>query len=388
MNIVFVYSSAINPQSGGVERVTHTLAKYFESCSCKVYFLCAASDMKIQDSRQLYLPDLTGFFTSINIKYFDDFVRNKSIDVVINQGGTNPDVSKLACSVNVEGVKIISVVHNSLLGSVKNFSASNNSKLIKYRIGWLRSILNVKLFKQTILILYKLKYSSHYKALCLNSNKVFLLSNSYKSELSYLANGIDMENVIGLPNPLSFNNINISKKKNEILYVGRINSSQKRVDLLLNIWSIVQSKIRDWHLNIVGTGEELESMKNLATDLNLKNITFHGFCDPRPFYETASIFAMTSSYEGLPMTLLESMQYGVVPMAFDSFLTAGEIIDDKKNGFLIRPFDVNQYASILINLMSSDKYLECHSLEAKKTADKFSLDVIGSQWIKHIQDIR
>jgi glycosyltransferase involved in cell wall biosynthesis len=388
MNILFLYSSTINPQVGGVERVTFTLANYFESKGYKAFFLgLTESSYSIKDKRQFFLPDSSSFISESNIVFFRSFLAEKSIDIVINQGGTIPEISKFASYCKIEGVKLISVVHNSLLATIENFSSANKNKFEKSGISWLLPYTDTKIVKNLLLKLYKRKYAKHYKSLCIESDFVFLLSEKYKQELIFFMDGQSIDNVVGIPNPVSFDEIVKIKKKKEILYVGRINTSQKRVDLLLQIWGLLDDRFSDWSLKIVGDGDELESMKELSSKLNLQNVFFYGFRDPKSFYETASIFCMTSSFEGLPMTLIEAMQYGVIPIAFDSFLSATDIIDNKVNGCLITPFNINEYVNILSKLMSSQEELEIYSRAAEEKIRAFDLSIVGEQWLNIFKEL-
>ena len=59
------------------------------------------------------------------------------------------------------------------------------------------------------------------------------------------------------------------------------------------------------------------NIKKLAKGLRLERIFFEGRQDPRPYYRESSLFMMTSLYEGWPMTINESLQFGCVPFAFD-----------------------------------------------------------------------
>lgn len=386
MNILFLYSSTINPQVGGVERVTFTLANYFESKGYKVLFLALTDRYSKNDKRQFLLPDSTSLDSQKNIIFFRSFLVEKSIDLVINQGGTSPKISKLAYNCKFEGVKLISVVHNSLLATIENFSSAYKSKFDKIGISWLLPYTDSKILKNLLLKLYKQKYAKHYKALCKESDYVFLLSEKYKKELMFFTQEKSINNVFGIPNPVSFGEIVKTKKKKEILYVGRINTSQKRIDLLLQIWSLLGVSFPDWSLNIVGDGDELESMKVLSSKLNLQNVSFYGFRDPKTFYETASIFCMTSSFEGLPMTLIEAMQHGVIPIAFNSFLSATDIIDSKVNGCLITPFNINEYVNTLSELMSSQEELERYSRAAEEKIRVFDLSIVGEQWLNILRN--
>jgi len=385
MNVLFLYSENINPQLGGVESVTVNLAGYFEKKGFNVIFLSLPNNTPKIDKRQYFLPDPTSADTIKNIDYFQSFLLEKSISLVINQGGNNIQISKLASYCKNNKVKLISVVHNSLLATVNNFSFIYQNKFQKLGLDCITLFLKTNFFSYILKKSYITKYGKHYKALCANSNYVFLLSEKYKEELEVLLNGKLTNNVIGMPNPIVYDDIKIGNKKKEVLYVGRVNTSQKRVDLLLKIWSIIEAKHIDWTLNIVGGGDELKAMKQLSCKLNLKNVFFHGFTDPKPFYETASIFTLTSSFEGLPMTLLESMQHGLVPIIFDSFLAAKDVIDHKENGFLITPFDINDYVKTLTSLISSKELTQKMSIKSIRKAEIFELNIIGNKWMDIIQ---
>lgn len=94
-----------------------------------------------------------------------------------------------------------------------------------------------------------------------------------------------------------------SQKEKILLYVGRIENRQKRIDLLLKTWALVQKQCIDWSLVIVGDGNSKEELTNLSLSVKLERVRWVDRCDPRPFYEKASIFALTSSFEGFGIVL-------------------------------------------------------------------------------------
>lgn len=380
MNILFLYSEQIDPKAGGVERVSFNLGNYFESCGYNIYFLGKNSSINTTDKRQYYLTD-SSFTSESNLHFFCDFLKKYSIRIVINQGGTSPEISELSYHCKAFQVKLISVVHNSLLSSIINFDFVYDRKFEKLGISWVLTIARFKIFKDLLLKLYKYKHQRHYRTLCKESDIVLLLSNKFKNELIFFLDGYSVSNVLAIPNPSVFCDIVHKKKKKELLYVGRINCSQKRVDILLLIWSRVCNNFNDWTLNIVGDGPELDYVKVKSKELDLCNIVFYGITDPIPFYETASIFCMTSSFEGLPMTLIEAMQFGAVPIAFDSFVAASDLIDNNVDGCLIAPFDINQYVIKLKDLMSDTSLLNLYSLSAIEKSKKFDISNIGPQWL-------
>jgi glycosyltransferase involved in cell wall biosynthesis len=384
MNILFLYRNTIDPILGGVERVTHILASWFATKEYTTYFLGLEKNSSIIDTRQYYLPSSKSFCVAENIQSFLFFLKEHTIDIVINQGGIGPQTSELAYYAHELDVKLISVIHNSLLASIKNFSFAYADRFHRLGINFLLPITDYSLIKNILMTLYKWKYKDHYRALCKNSDLVILLSEKYKEELGFFTKNVISSNIIGLSNPVSFDTYNGEKylnKKKELLYVGRIDFSQKRVDLLLRIWSKLYQEFPDWSLNIVGGGIQLPEAIQLSSDLKLKNISFKGFQDPRVYFENSSLFCMVSSFEGFPMVLVEAMQYGVIPFTFNSFLSITDIIDDQVNGVLISPFDTDEYISELKRFMRDDDLRSSFSKRSIIKSKDFSIDKIGNKWI-------
>ena len=66
--------------------------------------------------------------------------------------------------------------------------------------------------------------------------------------------------------------------------------------------------------------------------------------NPLRYYEHASIFMMTSAYEGWGMTVIEAMQNGVVPIVFNSYSAVYDILTDEEDGIIIENNDIKNYA--------------------------------------------
>lgn len=393
INVIFVYTSEIIPEDGGVQRVTRVLSDYFNSQNISVCYL--SKKKKSKPSKELtnhyFLPN-PNLDAIENTTFFKELVLKEEIDIIINQAALGGYMATFCNSAkSVRNVKIISVIHNSLLGNVENLTTSNKKIFNKIPLSAFSFILNAKIFKSLLLKIYILKYKKKYINLYNLSDKVVLLSNSYFKELALFVKHATKEKVISIHNPCTVNkplNTSITSKKNELLYVGRVNTSQKRVDLLLKVWQKTHLTFPDWNLNVVGDGDELEALKSFAKKMNLKRITFLGHKDPVPYYETAKILCMTSSFEGFPLVLAEAHNFNVVPILFNSFPSAADIIKDNKNGFLIRPFDVDAYVSKLSELMfnynklSTSLYKEC-----QVSATKFSLEKIGEKWLNLFNEL-
>lgn len=381
MNILFLYRNVIDPEKGGVQRVTSVLADYFASRGHSVWYVSLVKRKfdRVHQERQFIFPNSQSFDNTMNHNFFSSLIEDKKIDIVINQGGQGPSTFKLVLLAK-EKAKVISVHHSSPLAKVMNFENSymgSFKKLFKF----LFFIFPKEKMRSILLDIYKFKYGKHFVRLCEKSDKVVLLSDKFKDELAFLTNHVFYNSVIAIPNPVSFFACeDISFKEKEIIFVGRISIQPKRVDLLLRIWGKICFEYPDWKLTIVGGGE-VERMKRYAQELNLTNVSFEGFQDPHIYYKRASLLCMTSSFEGFGLVLVEAMLYGTVPLAFSSYASVTDIIDHGKNGLLITPFDTNEYALQLKRLMLDNELRRQMSKNAVVKSTDFSIERIGDKWI-------
>lgn len=387
MKILFLYGGAILPKRGGVQRVTAVLADAFASRGNGVFYLSLPQNKspEADSGRQFYLPE-TCWDASQNRTSFRTFLRDNQIDIVINQGGCDRNCSHLAYSAKDVGVPVISVCHLGLTDSAKNYRAIHEAKWKKHGFGWFIPLTDWTPIKKCLLLFYKKKYQTHYHELCLKSDKVVLLSEKFKSELAfYFDEKTCPRNIVVIPNPCSFPPPNpprdFTEKSKELLFCGRIDFSQKRVDLLLRIWKRLFRTFPDWKLTIVGGGCALEATQAMTQKLGLERISFEGFQDPVDYYKRAAIFCMTSAWETFGLVLVEAMNFACVPVAFNSYAAVEDIINDGKNGFLIPPMNCKKYVERLSLLMSNEALRKYLSNEAAKKALGFSVNRITDKWM-------
>ena len=95
---------------------------------------------------------------------------------------------------------------------------------------------------------------------------------------------------------------------------------------------------------------------------------------------------MTSAYEGFPLVLVEAMSYGVVPVVFNSYGAAVNVIDNCVNGYLVKPFDKMGYTKIVEYLIGDNLRLLEGATQSVLKAKTFSVDNIGNQWVKLYQE--
>ncbi len=179
----------------------------------------------------------------------------------------------------------------------------------------------------------------------------------------------------------------IPPKKKMVLYVGRMENRSKGVDKLIRIWARTEVDFPDWELHLLGDGTDLEKNKAMAEELGLERCRFHGCCDPEPFYREAAIICLTSYYEGFGMVLLEGMQYGCIPVAFDSYPAVHDLISHMRNGLLVPAFDEKAYARSLASLMNREQLRRVLQQAAKQRAEQFSPERTGQLWQQLISQL-
>ena len=217
-----------------------------------------------------------------------------------------------------------------------------------------------------------------------NNQKIVILSESFRDDLKRIFQ-FDQKNVVAIPNPFpldTFYSLDDTQREKVILYVGRISEPQKRISSLLNIWQKLQDRLPDYRMDLVGGGPDKEFFENKAKDMNLERINFYGFKNPDDYYKKSIISCMTSNYEGFGMVLVEAMQYGCVPFAFDSFASVHDIIDDGENGFIINSFDEDEYAKRVVEFINYPE--EKKNLIRKAAIDKsslFDVEKVGLMWL-------
>ena len=219
-----------------------------------------------------------------------------------------------------------------------------------------------------------------------NSDKVILLSKYHIEDYKKLIKAGDFSKLISTTNPLTFNSIenNHINKQNEIIFVGRLDYSSKRVDRILKVWEKLQDKNIDWRLTIVGGGQDRERLENLSKQLKLERITFAGHTNPQPFYERAKILLITSNYEGTPMVIPEAMTYGVIPIIMNSFAGVNDIIKNGFNGILTKPFNIKDMSNPIQLLINNPNKLEEISNNAISTIKNIDNNILISEWNKII----
>lgn len=379
-NILIYNQDEPLPEQGGIERMTDLLAGELQRIGNTVNILCARHNRL---NKEYNSPVPVYYIPGANPQHFIiDLLSELNIEIVIDQtegGIVGPYGYFKARAKALDNVKLIAVQHSSRRAVLKNTKlifGKSGSNFIQKSAAWLYN--NTILRIRYVHFLWN-AYMVH-KNLAVNYDRVVTLSSAFIDDFIHYYSKANREKIVAIPNPNTYESCAQSAMEKRVLFVGRLRNNPKGLDKLLKIWDKIEREYPDWTLDIVGDGEDRLSLECLSKKLNLKKVVFHGYQDPSPFYQKASIFCMTSMYEGFPMVLNEAMVHGVVPIAFNTFGAARDIIEDGDCGFLIAPYDIDEYAEKLSKLMSSSDTLSVMSKNAVAHSKSFSRGKVIEKW--------
>lgn len=386
MHIVFLLNRY--PGIGGIENITTILANLFvNELGYKVSVFSIFSQDRVSINGALEGENVKVVRSNnreIITSTFVEYMCNNPADVLVFQD-SYAEIEYLLDYV-IKPTRIITVEHNTPDCLLKGYVSHWKTHRWFSFSGLLKKIL----FPYIYWKIYKHQRDRH-RLLVRKSDHYVVLSESFKSHL-YSLWKIDDPKIISISNIkndfgcLVHDNLIYNKKK-KVLFVGRL-TGQKGIDYLISIWKRIEKKTDEYELVIVGDGEERYKLEEEITRGRLRNVKLEGFrdnvCD---YYAESSILFFTSIYEGFGLVLPEAMQFGVIPISFDSYLALNDIICDSHNGFIVKSFDIEAYVHTFMKLISmpEDK-INILRKNATKSSEKFSSNIILKQWEKLFDD--
>lgn len=169
-----------------------------------------------------------------------------------------------------------------------------------------------------------------------------------------------------------------AKSKPLILAAGRLHAA-KDFAALIRAFAQVREK-RDARLVILGEGRQRQELETLVAQLDLtREVSLPGFVDnPFAYMARASVFVLSSRWEGLPGVLIQAMACGCPVVSTDCPGGSREILDDGRYGALIPVGDDAALADAICATLDSP--LPPNTLQARAAA--FSLDKVMPQYME------
>lgn len=165
--------------------------------------------------------------------------------------------------------------------------------------------------------------------------------------------------------------------------VGRL-TRQKGFDLLLDAFAAISPDFPEWQLVIWGEGPDRSALAAQVSRLGLTaRVTLPGLtAAPGEWARDATIFVLSSRYEGFANALGEAMAAGIPVAAFDCPWGTRDMVSDGKTGLLVPPDDVTALADALRLLMQSPDLRRELADRAQDHIRRYLPDNIFDQWTR------
>lgn len=350
---------------GGVERVTVLLANAFVARGWKVavaVFKIEQSDILRQLSPRIVVHELgMPAYRLSSVSRLRKLMRELRTTHVINQWAFPYLVTLMLRLAMPRGARLVCVYH----------TMPNRNKRALEAVGIKRRLIEWALRLNSRLIYH-------------SCDAYVVLSETYVKVFKEFVGLKRADKLFAIPNPLSPAKAEEVVKENVVLYVGRLSRTEKRVDRVIEVWRSLEAALPDWRLEILGDGPDRGELEKCAADL--PRISFRGFQPPDEYYAKAKILLLTSDFEGFPMTLVEGMSAGCVPVVYGSFPTAAEIVTDECGVVVRQPWFDDEYAKAVRSLATNERRLEKMSSAGKDSVRRFDLDRVVEKYSSVMKD--
>jgi glycosyltransferase involved in cell wall biosynthesis len=174
-----------------------------------------------------------------------------------------------------------------------------------------------------------------------------------------------------------------------LLAAGRL-TPQKGYDLLLPAFAQVAARHPDWRLRICGVGPLRDELASMITELGLERcVELRGPArNLAGEVARASVFVLSSRFEGFPLVLLEAMSKRMAVVSFDCPTGPADVIDHRRNGILVPAEDVDALAGGTVELIEDPDLRRSCAAAAVETARGYTIDAIGPRWQALLDDLR
>ncbi len=245
-------------------------------------------------------------------------------------------------------------------------------------IGWVHNSFDALLREGSPYLGHELKY--HYGRQLQKLDDVVVLyqqdADMYNIAFGFLPTAIY--------NPLTLQPGEKSKGNNHsFLAVGRFSPGHKGFDLLIQAFGLFAKKNEEWCLDIVGDGPEKNQLQRMIDERELNNrINIHPFTNEiQKYYSSASIFVLSSRWEGMPLVLVEAMAHGL-PIIASDLPTCKEVLGDF--GIFFENENIGQLAQRLEDATHIN--WQEKSDEAIRIARRFEVSHIIERWKELIEE--
>ena len=191
------------------------------------------------------------------------------------------------------------------------------------------------------------------------------------------------KHVVAIPNPLPYypEKIDIGKKvQGKIICVARL-QSVKRIDRMIESFSLISDRYPIWHIDIYGDGKGKDMIINMIAEKKLQDrvSVYAPIVDIYKKYMESEFLVLSSDSEGFSLVLVEAMACGIPVVATDCPFGPSEIIKDGLTGLLCE-LNANDLANKMEWMITHEAERKQMGIKAHDAAAKYKKDVVMKMW--------
>lgn len=209
---------------------------------------------------------------------------------------------------------------------------------------------------------------------------------------SFFSKKIQSKGIV-LPNPLDTERLKApfeGRREELVIGAGRL-EDQKNFPLLIDAFVLFHATHQDYRLVIYGEGSQHEKLMALIKSKELDGgiIELAGRTDDLVGkMQKASMFVLSSDFEGMPNVLIEAMAMGVPSISTDC--PAGgsaELINDGENGILVPTNNVNAMCKAMAKIADDEKFANALGRHAIELRGRLNAEHVCEEWIDYLLNI-
>lgn len=349
---IVIFNSCL--ERGGAERVTVYLADYFarNGIGCDIITLKTGNnEYEVPRNVNRYSLDRQGKHGLANIFALRSLLKKSSADVMLIMGTTNGIYALTACF----GLKIKTII------SERNDPQNPTGKKLVNKVAY--SIM---------------KYADGFVFQTKDAKKYFDKKLGNRGKV--------------IMNPLVTDNIPEvwdGERKKVIVSAGRY-APQKNQKMLIDAFARISADYPEYNLDIYGEGalqSELQQQIN-AYGLSERIILRGNVSNLLEVIKDASLFVMTSDFEGMPNALIEGMALGLPCISTDCPIGGPKsLIVDGENGLLVPVGDTVALEFAMRRVLDNSQLAQKMGQAATNIRKMLDVKNIGIQWKQYFDKI-
>lgn len=364
---------------GGIERVTIVKANALAAMEGNEVWIFTA----LSQGRTIYNIDERVRIINLMVDYYkDDWKKNRLqqlINIYLKNKEHRHKMHDVLCSICPDIVVSTGSMEKLFLPSFSDLDCVFVRE-IHSTSDYRRKIGNSLYTK----VLYRIGEFYDYKFVINKYDQLVVLTQEDKDRLWK-----NNKKVVVIPNPITIQHHQYSVLKNKtVISIGRL-EREKNYGSLVHSWVKVHAEHNDWKLEIWGAGSERENLESMISNLSLQDsVMLKGLTDDViSVLEKASIFVMSSKYEGFCLAILEAMSCGLPVVSYDCPCGPKDIITEGKDGFLVPIGDEQALAERICYLIEHEDERRTMGNAALEKSKQYALDIIIDKWMSLFKNL-